>query len=559
MAISTLGANDSVSTTLPWKILSALLAAIVLIPIVTLFLMWGTVGPGEQVIWEHLFSTKLDRLMLNTLILMLGVGTGVTLLGVSLAWLTSICEFPGGRWFDWALMLPLAIPGYVMAFVFLGLMNFTGPVQTALRNSFGVDVYFPNVQGPVAVIIVLSLVLYPYVYMLARSAFLSQGRSMMDSARILGLNPWQAFYRISVPIARPAIVAGVALALMETLADFGTVSVFNYDTFTTAIYEAWYGLFNLTVAAQLSSLLLLFVAVSLMMEKHARNKARYSQSGRSAIRRPYILKGKKAYLATGFCSLILMLGFLIPLARLISWCFEAGLLEVDDSYLGLLGRTLGLGAMAALATAVIALLLAYAKRLPGNTALSNWLAGCTRVATLGYALPGSVLAVGIFISFTFLDQTLIASTQSFFGVAARPVLAGGVFALVIAYCTRFLAVAFAPVESSLERISPTIIDAARSLGASPGRILREVYMPLLRPGLMTALLIVFIDVMKEMPATLIMRPFGWDTLAVRIYQWTAEGQWERAAFPAVTLIIAGLLPVMILIKSSRHNAFDSGK
>lgn len=555
MTVPTLGAGS----TMPWKVLSFLVAAVVLLPIVMIFLQWGTIGSGEQEIWEHLFATKLDRLMLNTLMLVIGVGIGVTLLGVSLGWLTALCDFPGRRWFDWALMLPLAIPGYVMAFVFLGLMNFAGPVQTALRNRFGSAVYFPDVQGPVAVILVMTLVLYPYVYMLARSAFISQGRSMMDSARILGLSPWQAFYRVSVPIARPAIVAGVALALMETLADFGAVSVFNYDTFTTAIYDAWYGLFNLAVAAQLSSLLLLFVALALFMEKQARNKARYTQNEAGKNHRPYILKGSRAYSATAFCLLILMLSFFIPLAQLLGWCFDAGIQEIDERYLGFLGHTLGLGAVAALLTGVIALLLAYVKRLPGSRVSGRWLAGCIRIATLGYALPGSVLAVGIIISFTWLDQTLVAAVLSLFGMPVRPFLVGSVFALVLAYSVRFLAVAFAPVESSLEQVNPSLIDAAKSLGAKPGRILREVYIPMLKPGLITALIIVFIDVMKEMPATLIMRPFGWDTLAVRIYQMTAEGQWERAALPAVTLILVGLVPVVLLIKSSRQNFLKTGK
>ncbi|MDC1436971.1 iron ABC transporter permease [Gammaproteobacteria bacterium] len=530
--------------------MSYLIAAVVVLPILVILIQWGTVGNGEQAIWQHLFDTKLDRLLLNTLILMLGVGFGVMLVGVGLAWLTSVCAFPGRNFFEWALMLPLAIPTYVMAFVFLGLMSYTGPVQTVLRSWFGNEVYFPNVQASGAVILVLSLVLYPYVYMLARSAFLTQGRSMMDAGRILGKTSWQAFFKVAVPIARPAIVAGIALALMETLADFGAVSIFNYDTFTTAIYSAWYGLFNLAVAAQLASLLLLFVALVLFAEQKGRKKARYTQHN-SRNSQLYKLKGWQALAATGFCSLILLLAFILPFFQLLIWCFEIGAEELDSRYLGFLLNTLGLGLIAAVVTTLFALLLAYVKRLPAGIVEKRWQNIAIRISTLGYALPGSVLAVGIILSFTFLDQAILGAAQSFFGLSIRPVLVGSLFALVLAYSTRFMAVAFAPVESGFERINPKIIEAAKSLGASPARLLQQIYVPLLKPGLLTALIIVFVDVMKEMPATLIMRPFGWDTLAVRIYQMTAEGQWERAALPAVTLILLGLIPVYLLIRNSR--------
>ncbi len=534
----------------PWKILSYLIAAIVVLPILVILIQWGTVGNGEQAIWQHLFDTQLDRLLVNTFILVIGVGIGVTLLGVSLAWLTSVCSFPGRRLFEWALMLPLAIPTYVMAFVFLGLMNYTGPVQSALRNWFGNDVYFPNVQAAGAVILVLCLVLYPYVYMLARSAFLMQGRSMMDAGRILGKSNWQAFFKIAVPIARPAIVAGVALALMETLADFGAVSIFNFDTFTTAIYSAWYGLFNLAVAAQLASLLLLFVALVLFAEQKGRKQARYTQQI-SPKTQHYRLTGWRALAASSFCTLILLLAFVLPFSQLVLWSIEIIEEEFDSRYFGFLFNTLGLGLIAALLTTIFALMLAYVKRLPAGEIEKRWQAIAIRISTLGYALPGSVLAVGIILSFTFLDQATMALIQNLTGNSIRPLFVGSLFALVLAYSTRFMAVAFAPVESGFERINPKIIEVAKSLGASPGCLLRQIYLPLLKPGLLTALIIVFVDVMKEMPATLIMRPFGWDTLAVRIFQMTAEGQWERAALPSVTLILLGLVPVFLLIRSSR--------
>jgi iron(III) transport system permease protein len=529
-----------------WRGLGLVLALLVSMPILVIFLQWGTLGLGEQDIWQHLLATKLDRLTGNTLLLVFGVGTGVCLLGVSLAWLVSVCEFPGRRLFEWALMLPLAIPGYVMAFVFLGTFNFAGPVQTALRGRFGPGLWFPDMQGAGAVMLVLTLVLYPYVFLLARTAFMAQGRSMMDAARVLGLSPLAAFLKVALPVARPAIAAGLALALMETLADFGTVAVFNFDTFTTAIYNAWYGLFNLTVAAQLSSLLLLFVAVTLVLEQQARLRARYTQDERRRQLQPYRLRGSARWAASAFCGLVLGLAFVLPVSQLLRWALRSGLAEVDSRYPEFLAQTLGLGAGAAAITVLIALVLALVTRLPATAWQQRWQQLSVRVATLGYALPGSVLAVGIMLSFTWLDAVLV----SWFGL--RPLLVGSLFALLLAYVTRFLAVAHAPVEAALQRIRPSVLEAARSLGATPSRLLGQVYVPLLWPGLITAMTLVCVDVMKEMPATLIMRPFGWEPLAVRIYQMTTEGQWERAALPALTLLLVGLIPVLLLVRNSRQ-------
>lgn len=528
---------------LAWKGFGFLLALLVSLPLLLIFTQWSALGSGEQDIWQHLLDTKLDRLAVNTVLLLLGVGTGVSLLGIALAWLCSTCEFPGRRIFEWALMLPLALPGYVMAFVFLGTFNFAGPVQSFLRARFGTSAWFPDMQGLGAVVLVFTLVLYPYVYMLARAAFLAQGRNQMDAARILGMRPLSAFLHVALPGARPAIVAGLALALMETLADFGAVSVFNFDTFTTAIYGAWYQLFNMTVAAQLASLLLLFVALALTLEQYGRRDARHVQDGarRSAPR--YVLSGARAGGAVLLCAGVLGIAFVIPVLQLVLWAAR-GASSIDSSFAELLGRSLGLGAIAALVTVSLALLLATIKRLPGSAWMQRWQALALRIATLGYAVPGSVLAVGIMLLFTAADRGLAAS------LGMPPLLVGSVFGPLLAYMIRFLAVAHAPVDAGLQGIKGSIIEAARSLGASPARILRQVYVPLLRPGLVTALLLVFVDVMKEMPATLILRPFGWDTLAVRIYEMTTEGQWERAALPALVLLLAGLIPVILLVKQS---------
>ncbi len=535
--------SPRVSTWL-WRLLAAAVALAVALPIVMLFLQWGTLGNAEQEIWQHLFDTQLDRLALNTLVLLAGVAVGVTVLGVSLAALLSLCDFPGRRLLEWALLLPLAIPGYVMAFVFLGLFSFAGPAQTLARQWFGSSAWFPDVQSPGFVIVVLSLVLYPYVYLLARTAFLTQGRNLIDAARTLGLSPWSAFFKVVLPVARPAVGGGVALVLMETLADFGAVSVFNYDTFTTAIYRAWYGLFNLAVAAQLATLLLMFVLVTLVLEHYSRRGARYVRDERSRDVQRYRLRGLRAGMATAFASCVLGIAFVLPVGQLIVWVIQAGAAEYDDRYPEFLGHTLALAAMAAAIAVVLALLLSLAQRLPGSPRTQMLQRFGTRLATLGYALPGSVLAVGILLVFTAVNNLL--------GLT----LIGTVTALVLAYLTRFLAVAHTPVESSLERVRPSLIEAARILGLRGPALLRQLYVPLLWPGMVTAALMVFVDVMKEMPATLILRPFGWDTLAVRVFQMTAEGQWQRAALPALTLLVAGLLPVILLLKNAvqqRHH------
>lgn len=513
------------------------LALVVLAPMLVLALAWRG---DESEVWQHLADTVLWTLAGNTLLLLVGVGLGVLLLGVGLAWLVSTQEFPGRRFFDWALLLPLAMPAYVLAFVAVDLLDYSGPLQSLLRSAWP-DFSGLNVRRAPLVILTLSLVLYPYVYMLARTAFLAQGRTLLEQARLLGLRPRQAFWRVALPMARPAIVAGLALALMEALADFGAVSVFNFDTLTTAIYKSWYGLFNLNAAAQLASLLLVLVLMLLGLEAAARGRARYAE-GSSRPSRRRRLPGAWPWLLTLLAALVFAAAFAVPLGRLLYWVATSAWRDLDQRYVGLVGRTLMLGAGAAAATVTLALLMGYVRRHRAR----RWVPAAVRIATLGYALPGSVLAVGIVMSFSALDR----SVHQWFGIG--PLLMGGVLALVLAYVVRFLAVAHGSVDAAFERVRPRLVDAARVLGASPWQVVRRVYVPLLTPGLLAAFLLVLIDVMKEMPATLLLRPFGWDTLSVRIYEMTAEGEWARAALPSLTLVLVGLLPVYLLMRRIRQ-------
>ena len=522
-----------------WRWFACLVALVIVAPILVTVFAW--LEP-DTTVWPHLAETKLPTLIRNTIVLIVGVGVSVLLLGVSLAWLTAVCEFPGRRWLEWALMLPLAVPAYVLAFVFIGLFDYSGPVQGAMRDLLGHGAGLPPIRSTGGVLLVMSLVLYPYVYMLARTAFLRQGQQQMEAARIAGMGPWQAFFRVALPMARPAIAIGTALALMEALADFGAVSVFNYETFTTAIYSAWFGFFSLEAAAQLASLLLLFIALALFAERATRGRARFYQRGEGRDVQRVRLQGWRGWGATAYALTVLSLAFAIPMVQLLIWAAGEVASGVDRRYLDLVWRTVSLGAMAAFITVALALLLAYARRVQ-----SDWMTRhAVAMSTLGYAIPGSVLAVSIMMVFAWVDNTLIGM----FDLGSGQVLGGSLIALLCAYVIRFMAVAFGAVDTALEQVRPSMADAARSLGAGPWRVIARVYVPMLRPGLLAGVLLVGVDVMKEMPATLLLRPFGWDTLAVRIFELTAEGEWQRAALPAVTLVIAGLLPVVLLVRRS---------
>lgn len=521
----------------------ALLTAVPLAIVLTSFLA------PEREIWNHLAENVLPGLLANTFTLALGVGIGVTLLGVSLAWLTAACEFPGRKFFSWALLLPLAVPAYVTAFVFVAWLDFTGPVQTWLRAAFGSSAWFPPIRSGGGVVLVMTLALYPYVYLLARNAFLTQGRSAMEAAQSMGCSHTEGFFRVALPMARPWIMGGLMLALMETLADFGTVAVFNYDTFTTAIYKTWFGLFSLSGASQLASVLVLLVFALILLEQLTRSRLRYTHSGRHSQSERIRLAGWRGGLASGFAATVLLTAFVLPVGQLVLWSARVFTQDFDERYLGFLWHSLSLGAIAAGLTVACALILAYAQRRHAD----SWTRIAVRIATLGYAVPGPVLAVGIFIPLAWLDNQLIHLSKTLLGHDPGLLLQGTLLVMLPAYLTRFLAVGYNPVESAMQRITRNLDEAARTFGVSGLQMLRRVHLPMLRGGLFSAAALVFVDVMKEMPITLMTRPFGWDTLAVRIFEMTSEGEWERAALPAVALVLAGLLPIALLVRHTEKN------
>ena len=526
-----------------WQWLTFAVALLVVVPLTVLLLAW--LEPAWE-IWQHLRETLLSRLLANTFKLVTGVTCGTLLLGVSLAWLTGACDFPGRKLFSWMLLLPLAMPTYVLAFVSLGLFDYAGPVQTQLRVWFGRDVWFPEIRSAAGMVLVMSLALYPYVYLLSRNAFATQGKRALEAAASLGCSPLSGFFRVVLPLARPWIAGGATLVLMEALADFGAVSIFNFDTFTTAIYKAWFGFFSLSAAAQLSTLLVLLVFGLIVLEQRLRKRMRFSQSRVAPQAERIQLHGIRRWLAGGYCFGVLLIAFLLPALQLVSWSLASFGEEFDSRYLGLLGRSLTLGLSSALLIGAVALLLAYAGRRHQDRLTHSLI----RIATLGYALPGTVLAVGIFIPLAALDNILIDSARALFGLELPQLLQGTVLIMLFAYLIRFMAVGYKSIDSAMHRVTSNIDEASRLMGLRGIKLLAKVHLPMLRGGIFTALTLVFVDVMKEMPITLMTRPFGWDTLAVKIFELTSEGEWERAALPALTLLLAGLIPIVLFMRGT---------
>ena len=530
-----------------WQLSSGAIASLVLLPLLTL--CWLSLR-ANQALWVHLANTVLSDYIVNSLALMVGVAVLTLLLGVGSAYLVTQYKFKGSRFFYWALLLPLAMPAYITAYSYTGLLDVAGPIQSSLRStlnlSFG-EYWFPEIRSLGGAIFVLSFVLYPYVFLMARSSFMEQSQHLRDVAQLLGYNRRQAFFRITLPIARPAIIAGVSLALMETLADFGAVSYFGVSTFTTGIFRTWYGLDNVEGAAQLALLLLAFVIVLLALERSSRKRAAYHDKKTSAPALPKQLHGRKQLIAITLASTPLLLGFLIPSFQLLLWAIENVSQLTDNSFWQLLLNTLMLASITSVIAVSLALLVAYAHRLSQSriTQLSRKIVG------LGYAIPGLIIAVGTLIPLAYFDNSVDAWMRENAGFSTGLLISGTIASLIIAYLVRFLAVALNSVESGLNSIRPNMDQAARSLGQSPLNVLTKIHLPIMRGSIFTGLLIVFVDVMKELPATLVLKPFNFNTLAVRAYELASDERLADAALPSIAIVLAGLLPVILLSRLSR--------
>ena len=552
-------ARSAASLALMPVLLAAACAAAVLFPLLGVMASFTDL-PASLETLRHLAATVIPRAALETALLVALVAVGVIVLGSTSAWLVAAYDFPGRPIFEWALLVPLAMPAYIVAYAYTDFLQFSGPVQGWLRASFGWqrgDYWFPEIRSIPGAAFVFTVTLYPYVYLLARTAFLARTASMADAARSLGYSPLRGWLHVNLPMARPAVAAGAALALMETVADYGAASYFGLQTFTTAIYRAWFSLGDRIAASQLASVLLAVVLLLMAFELRARGRARFVSAPNSARPAQRVrLAGGGGLVALLACCLPLVAGFVVPTAILIGLAAPA-VHELDlVRYLQWLLHSVLLGGGAALIAVAVALALAYAVRLTARGAPAQAVALSARLMNLGYAVPGIVIAVGILLPLAAFDNALDAWMKARFGIGTGLLFTGSVAALLYAYLVRYFAVAFQPIEAGLARITPAMDASARSLGATPREVFARVHVPLLRPSLFAAALLVFVDVMKELPATLVLRPFNFDTLAVIAYQLAADERLGEAAIPSLTIVAVGVLPVILLsraiARSSQH-------
>ncbi len=522
-------------------IATCVIAFIVMLPIVAVV---SRVGADSGGVWSEIAPRVLDVYLINTVILLAGVAVLAGTIGTVTAWLITMYEFPGRRVMEILLLLPFAVPAFVLAYVYTDLLEFAGPVQTLLRDTFGWtrhDYFFPSIRSTTGAILMLSFVLYPYVYLLGRASFLMQPVKASEVARIHGYGSWHRFFRVCLPMARPGLLAGLALALMETLADFGTVEYFGVQTFTTGIYRAWFLRGSPETAAQLSSILMLFVLVVILLEQHSRRERRFASASDmlSPLRRTK-LAGVAGWTAFVITLLPVIVGFAIPGSVLLNYTLEQGI--GDSSFLTYAGNSLLIATLGALATIGAAAILAYGAHSSRHTVVRF----AVRLSTMGYAIPGSVIAVGVLIPLTTLDDAINRLTMEFLGVSVGLVLTGSLFALVFAYMVRFLVIAFNTVDSGFTRLTPELNGAARTLGHGQWSVFLRIHAPLLRGSLFTGALLVFADIMKELPATLLVRPFNFETLATRVYRLASDERLAESAAPALLIVLVGLIPILIL-------------
>ncbi len=523
----------------PWVSGSVILAGIVSIPLIIILVNFFYKGDD---VWQHVSQHLLPGYVSNTVVVMTGVAIVTFIMGVSTAWITSVFDFPGRRFFTWALIMPISLPAYISGFTWAGILDYTSPVYVFFRENLGIETgqhLFFDILSMHGAIIIFSLALYPYVYLITRSWFRNQSSTLLDAAASMGHTPGRIFFTVALPLARPAVVAGVSLALMEVLNDYGLVRYFGVDTFSTGIFTAWFAFSNPGVALKLSAWLLLFVFILLIAERVQRGKMRYDSMGSSHM--PLIRKkAGRVFSALYFllCFIPFLFGFLLPVLMLIYWGIKTSPYVVTYRFWELLGNSFMLATTAALLVTTAAIIIAFTLR----SYPSKFVKGLSKTATLGYALPGAVVAIGIMVSFIWLDHRLSAIV----GANLKVMLTGTWVALIFAYMVRFMAVGFNSIESGMQKVSVHLDEAARTLGYSLLRTLWQVNVPLLKGPLLSAVLLVFIDVLKELPLTMILRPFNFDTLAIRAFEFASDERIAEAAPAAIVIVMAGIAPVILL-------------
>ncbi len=533
-----------------WARLGLPVAALVAAPVVAVLSAAALAPSGTA--WAHILHVTLPGYLANTAMLALLVGVMAASCGAITAWLVTACRFPGSRWLDVALLLPLAMPAYVCGYVYTEILDVAGPVQTALRQATGLgwgDYWFPPIRSLPGAAVVMAMVLYPYVYLLCRSAFLQQSVCLIEASRTLGQSLPRTFLHVALPLARPALAGGTALALMETLADFGTVEHFGVPTFTTGIYEAWFAMADRGAATRLAACLMGVVSLLLLLEHFSRGGRRFHpMTTRNPPLRPVQLAGARGWMAFFACATPVLIGFAIPAGWLLHAALTVGDALDPWRFLPFALNSVTLAGITALLAVAMAALIAWG----GRQHPTRGAAVARRIAMLGYAVPGSVIAVGTLVPFGLFDNALDGFFRANFGLSTGLLLSGTIVALVFAYLVRFLAVALQATESGLSRVKPSLAAAARTLGAGPGEAVARIELPLARGALLTAGLLVFVDTMKELPATLIVRPFDFDTLAVRVHNLAADERLAEASTSALLIVAMGLLPVLVLVRQIRR-------
>lgn len=530
------------SKSIVWPLGTLLIAVPVSLPI--LMLLWAALAPGDES-WTHMRATVFPIYLANTVLLMVSVALLSAVIGVLTAWLTVHYDFPLRRILVPALALPLAAPAYVIGYVYADLLEFSGPVQIALRDWLQLSpqaAVLPNIRSLPGAALVISLVLYPYVYLLARGSFVQQSGALHEAARALGAGPVRGFWRVALPVAWPAVVGGLALVLMETVADYGVVEHYGVPTLTTGIFRTWFAMGESAAAMQLAGWLFIVVCVLVVAEQFARRGQRFNPVGRQRQTPRHRLTGWAAWLAFALCFLPVLLGLIVPITALTVMALSYGETPFTQAFLTLVLNSAWVASAAALLCAGAAVWLAYAERLHPNT----WVRGGVRVATLGYAVPGLVLAVALMVPLTSVDKWLATLLRDYFGLYWGLLITGSSVALIFVYVARFLTVAFNSTQAGLTQIHPQLDAAARSLGRTPSGVLRRIHLPLLRPAVLTGLLLVFIDVVKELPATLILRPFNFETLATWVYRFASDERLAQASTAALIIVLVSLIPTLML-------------
>ena len=532
-----------------WFGYTLILFAILLLPVYTIFI---EVFDASNDNWEHIKETVLQDYVINSLILTLGVSFGSLLLGIPTAWLTAVCSFPLKKIIVLLLILPMAMPSYIIAYTYTGILDFAGPVQSTIRNYTGWDYgdyFFPEIRSIGGAVVMFSLVLYPYVYLLARATFLNQSANFIEISRLLNSGPWKSFLNVAVPLARPAILVGLSLVLMETLADYGTVSYFGVSVFTTGIFKTWFGLGDYSTASKMAGLLLIFIFVLIATERYSRKRVKYYNSiGVRTKFSEYKLNNFEILIVYILCSIPIVFGFFIPIIQLLIWSTTAWSNILSIGFTELIYNSVLLASVASIISLLIAFSLNYCQRIIPTFTMNL----IVRLVSMGYALPGTIIAIGIITPLAFIDHRFDELIGYLFSTSYGLIFSGSLFAVQFAYLVRFLSISVNTVESGLEKIRPNIDKASQTLGITSEKTFLRIHLPILKVSILTSILLVFVDVIKELPATLILRPFDFSTLAVKAYELASDERLVDASIPSVAIVLAGLLP-LILINNSINN------